>query len=251
VNVQITIIPALSDNYIYLLADAGTAMVVDPGEEARVLAQLQAQGLTLRTVLLTHHHGDHTGGVAGLRRTTGCEVVGPAECAASVLDRAVADGDSVEFGAHTLRVLAVPGHTMGHVVYHGDTMGAVWTGDTLFSGGCGRILEGTAGQLWRSLCRLRALPPETRVYCGHEYTFDNLAFAASILPRDPEIRGRIAQVRKRTNDGQPTVPSIIRVEQRTNLFLRADDPQVCDALGLNHADPVAVFAELRRRKDAW
>ena len=248
---QPLIISALSDNYIYLLADAGEALVVDPGEAAPVLAQLQQQPLQLRTVVLTHHHADHTDGAAELRRVTGCSVVGPAECAGCGLDRTIGDGETIRFGAHSLQVLAVPGHTQGHVAYYCETACGVWTGDTLFAGGCGRILAGKAGLMWRSLCRLRALPSETQVYCGHDYTLDNLDFASSILPRDAEIRARFDQIRKCVKEGQPTVPASMSVERRTNVFLRADEPQVRDALGMNTADPVAVFTELRRRKDAW
>ena len=249
---QTWILPALSDNYIYLLADAGGAWVVDPGEAAPVLAQLQRRKLQLRTVLLTHRHADHTDGAAELRRVTGCVVAGPAECSACGLDRTLAEGETVDFGAHALRVLEVPGHTRGHLAYYSESMGSVWTGDTLFAGGCGRIVEGTAGQMWSSLCRLRALPPETRVYCGHDYTLDNLKFASSILPDDPRICLRLSQVWKLVKEYQPTVPSKMSMERKSNLFLRAEEEQVRNALHLQtHADPVAVFAELRRRKDAW
>ena len=248
---QTIILPSLADNYIYLLADAREAVVVDPGDAAPVLAQLRTSGLRLRAILLTHRHADHTAGAGELRRATGGAVVGPAECAACEQDRTVADGETVAFGSHTMRVLAVPGHTLGHVAYYSETARGVWTGDTLFVGGCGRVLEGTPAQMWRSLCRLRALPPDTRVYCGHDYTLDNLDFAAGILPRDPDIRARLDEIRKLEKEGRPTVPSAIGVEQRTNVFLRADDDLVRHALGLNDPDPVAVFAELRRRKDAW
>ena len=248
---QILILPALSDNYIHLLADAGEAVVVDPGEAAPVLPQLRTHGLQLRAALLTHRHADHTGGTGELRRATGCTVIGPAECTACSLDRTITDGDTIACGAHVLHVLAVPGHTLGHVAYYCESAPGVWTGDTLFTGGCGRVLEGTAGQMWHSLCRLRALPPETRVYCGHDYTLDNLEFAADILPRDPAIRARFDEIREQERDGRPTVPTTIGEERRTNLFLRADDALVRTALGLRDPDPAAVFAELRRRKDAW
>ena len=248
---QILIIPALSDNYIYLLSDAGEAVLVDPGEATPALKRLQTLGLHLRSVLLTHRHADHTGGADALRRATGCAVIGPAECAACGLDRTIAEGDTIACGSHVLRVMTVPGHTLGHVAFYCETARGVWTGDTLFIGGCGRLLEGTAGQLWHSLCRLRALPPETSVYCGHDYTLDNLEFAASILPHDPDIRARLDDIRKLEKEGRTTAPSTIGLEQRTNLFLRADDAAVRNALGLRNADPVAIFAELRRRKDAW
>lgn len=245
------ILPALSDNYIHLLVDAGEAVVVDPGVARPVLAQLQTLGLRLRAALLTHHHADHTAGADELRHATGCSVVGPAECGACQLDRTVADGETIACGEYSLRVLAVPGHTRGHVAYYCETAAGVWTGDTLFQGGCGRLLEGSAGQMWQSLCRLRALPPETRIYCGHDYALDNLEFAVSLLPDDPALLARLAEIRQQEQSGRPMVPSTIGAEQRTNLFLRADDAQVRHALALSTHDPAAIFAELRRRKDAW
>lgn len=248
---QTLVIPALSDNYIYLLSDSREAVVVDPGDAGPVLEPLRANGLLLRTVLLTHRHADHTAGADALRRATGCAVLGPGECAACGLDRTVVDGETVACGAHVLHVLAVPGHTVGHVAYYGETACGVWTGDTLFIGGCGRILEGSADQMWHSLCHLRALPPETRVYCGHDYTLDNYEFAASILPRDPDIRARCDEIRAWEKEGRPTTPSTIDKERRTNVFLRADDVAMREALGLHGTDAVTVFAELRRRKDAW
>ena len=202
-------------------------------------------------MLLTHHHADHTAGAAELRQATGCLVAGPAECTACQLDRTVADGETIACGEYSLRVLAVPGHTRGHVAYYCESASGVWTGDTLFQGGCGRLLEGTAGQMWHSLCRLRALPPETRVYCGHDYTLDNLEFAINILPDDPALLTRLAEIRDPANRGLPPAPSTLDEERQTNLFLRADDEQVRQALALPTHNPASIFTELRRRKDAW
>ena len=248
---HITVLPALTDNYIYLLADAGEAVAVDPGTAAPVLSRLQTDNMRLRSVILTHQHADHTAGADELRRATGCTVIGPAECAACMLDQTVADGDTILLGTHRLRVLAVSGHTPGHVVYHHETAHQLWTGDTLFAAGCGRIQKGAAAQMWHSLQRLRALPPQTRIYFGHEYTLDNLEFACSILPHDPDLRMRLEKIRKMNAAGQPTTPTTMEIERRTNLFLRADDETVHQALGMPAGDPVAIFAELRRRKDAW
>jgi hydroxyacylglutathione hydrolase len=244
-------IPALSDNYIYLLSDAGSAVAVDPGDAAPVLARLRGSGLRLRIVLLTHRHADHTAGADELRRATGCTVAGPDECAGCELDEVLADGGTTACGSHLLRVLAIPGHTAGHVAYHCETTGDVWTGDTLFVGGCGRILEGTAARMWQSLCRLRDLPPGTRVHCGHNYTLDNVEFAASLLPGDPDLAARLSEVREWAHREQSEMPSTIGIERRANLFLRADQASVRAALAMPGADPVSVFAELRRRKDAW
>jgi hydroxyacylglutathione hydrolase len=244
---QIIPIPVLSDNFSYLLLDSGRALVIDPGAAAPVLAALQQAGAKLEGILLTHHHRDHTGGCAGLRAQTRCAIAGPAECAACGLDRTVGEGDAVTLGTVTCRVLATPGHTRGHVAYVCDAAPAVWTGDTLFAGGCGRILEGTAAEMWRSLLRLRELPPGTRVHSGHDYTCDNLEFAAGILPHDAAIAARWTEVRA----GPASGSSSVAVERATNIFLRADTEPVRVALDLRGADPVTVFAELRRRKDAW
>ena len=244
-------LPVMADNLVHLLACAREAAVVDPGDAAPVLRALEERHLRLRTVLLTHRHADHTIGAGELRRTTGCVVVGPEECAATGLDRVLAAGDEVSCGAHTLRVLATPGHTAGHVAYDCESAGSVWTGDALFLAGCGRVLEGAAAQMWQTLCRLRALPAETAVYCGHDYTLDNLEFAASILPDDPAIGAWLAAVRDCSESRRHALTSTIGEECRCNLFLRADEAQVRAALALRDSDPVAAFAELRRRKDAW
>lgn len=248
---HIQIIPTLDDNYSYLLVEHGEALAVDPGEAAPVLAAVRAAGVPLRSVLLTHCHGDHTAGCAALRRAYPCAIVGPGECEAVGLDRVVGADDSVPFGSQVIRVLAIPGHTQGHVAYCSDAPRAVWTGDTLFVAGCGRIMPGAAVAMWRSLELLRALPGDTAVYCGHDYTVDNLAFAASVMPGEALIHARLAEARLLETAGVPTVPSTIAVERQTNLFLRADDACVARALGLADASAVAVFAELRRRKDEW
>lgn len=248
---QVRIVPVLADNLVHLLADAREAVAVDPGDAAPVLQLLEKNRLRLQTVLLTHRHADHTIGAGELRRATRCRVAGPAECAACGLDRVLADGDTAACGTYTLRALATPGHTAGHMAYGCEAAGCVWTGDALFLGGCGRVLEGSPAQMWQTLCRLRALPAETAVYCGHDYTLDNLEFAAGILPDDPAIGARLAAVRGCPEARHQALTATIGEEGRSNIFLRADDGRVRAALGLRDADPVAVFAELRRRKDAW
>jgi hydroxyacylglutathione hydrolase len=237
---------ALADNWIHLAVADGRAWVVDPGDDAPVMAALAAAGARLEAILLTHRHADHTGGVAPLRRATGCRVFGPAECAASGLDRIVGEGDVIDLPGGQVRVLSVPGHTAGHVAYLAP--GAVWTGDTLFVGGCGRALECGAEVLWRSLLRLANLPPDTRVCDGHDYLEDNLEFALSLLPGDPAISGRLAALRAAggTAPGPPGAAA-----RATTYFRRAGAPAVAAAVGLVGAPAAAVFAELRRRKDAW
>lgn len=244
-------IPVLSDNYSYLLIEAGNALVIDAGEALPVLAAVRKAGVEVQAVLVTHRHNDHTGGCGELRAQTGCAVIGPAECASCGLDRTVGDGEAMLLGALSIRVLAIPGHTRGHVAYFCEAEPAVWTGDTLFVGGCGRILEGTAAQMWHSLCRLRALPAETRMHCGHDYTLDNLEFAADLLPHDAGITARLAEVRALEAAGKPTGTSSVAVERATNIFLRADEDAMRRAVGIRDPDPVATFSELRRRKDAW
>ena len=248
---HILTLPILTDNYCYLLIEAGQAVVIDPGEAAPVLAAVAKAGVKLQAALLTHRHQDHTGGCTELRAQTQCKIIGPAECEACALDQRVGEGDRYLLGGVPVGVLAIPGHTLGHVAYYCEAEPAVWTGDTLFAGGCGRVLEGTAKQMWHSLCRLRALPEATHVHCGHDYTLDNLEFGASILPNDVHIALRCTAIRTLAAADQPTGTSTVAIERTTNIFLQADTAAVRQALKLSTLDPVVAFAELRHRKDQW
>jgi hydroxyacylglutathione hydrolase len=252
---RIELLPLLSDNYAYLLydPDAGASAVVDPGEAGPVLAALRERGRWLDLVLCTHHHGDHTGGNLELKAATGCRVVGPEAERARVpgIDRGVREGDAVEVGGSTLRVIETPGHTAGHVSFHAAGERAVFCGDTLFALGCGRLLEGDAPTMWDSLRKLAALPDETLVCCGHEYTESNARFALSLDPDDEALLARAGEVRQLRAAGAPTVPSTIGEERRTNPFLRAADPRLRARLGLERATEAEAFAEIRRRKDAY
>ncbi len=242
----------LGDNYTYLVEDGSGALVVDPAESTTVLRLAEALGVVPAMVLLTHHHMDHTAGCGELKRATGCEIVGPADSRMRMVDRAVHDGDTIRFGGGEFRVLAVPGHTRTHLAYYCNSHdGAVWTGDAMFVGGCGRPFEGTARQMWSSLCRLRELPEETLVYCGHNYTVENMEFAHHVAPTNGPIMERLKEVRILDQAGLPTVPSTIGIEREMNVFLQADDPFVAEAMNLIGRSPVAVFAELRSRKDRW
>lgn len=245
-------VQALRDNYVHLLHDptTGATAAIDPSEAAPVLTALAAKGWTLTHVLCTHHHPDHTGGNAALREATGCEVVGARADAARIpaLTVAVDDGDRVPVGSASGSVLTIPGHTSGHIAYHFDE-GLLFCGDTLFSLGCGRLFEGTPEQMWASLCRLRALPGETRVYCGHEYTQSNARFALTIEPQNEALLRRVAEVERLRADGRPTVPSVLAEERAANPFLRADEPGVRAVVGGD--SDVQVFAALRRRKDVF
>lgn len=251
-------LPAFTDNYIWLLHDGARALVVDPGEPDGVLAGLAQHGVVLDTILITHHHADHTGGVAALREATGARVIGPThEPMPEPLQR-VGDGETVDVLGLRFEVLWVPGHTLGHIAYyHPDVDGAplLFCGDTLFSGGCGRLFEGTPAQMHDSLSRLAALPARTRVCCTHEYTLSNLAFALAVEPGNTDLQAYRERCVQQRAAQQPTLPSSIGLEQRINPFLRVSEPAVVQA-ALSRApgvagDPVSVLATLREWKNVF
>lgn len=250
---EIHLVPAFNDNYIYILRDGDSVGVVDPGDAAPVLAALERRGWRLTHILDTHHHADHIGGNHTLKQRYGCTIIGAAADSHRIqdMDIALAEGETASFGPHAARVIAVPGHTSGHIAFHFADAKALFCGDTLFALGCGRLFEGTPGQMWDSLCKLRALPDDTRVYCGHEYTLSNARFAVTVDPDNRELAGRFEEIKALRERGEPTIPTTMGVERRTNPFLRADDPGVQAALGMAGADPVAVFAEIRGRKDRF
>lgn len=246
-------IPVLTDNYVYLLRDqaSGRTAVVDPADAGPVLAALTQRGWKLDFILNTHHHGDHVGGNRQLVADTGCHVVGPAADRARIplIGTEVADGDQFALGDSVATVFDVPGHTSGHIAYWFARSQALFCGDTLFALGCGRLFEGTPAQMWQSLGKLSALPDDTRVYCAHEYTLSNARFAVTVDPENDILQQRAEAVGALRAAGRPTVPSLLGEEKATNPFLRADQPGVAAAIGLSAGDPVAVFAEVRRRKD--
>jgi len=244
-NIEIS--PALGDNYIYSLIEDTAVAVVDPAEAGPVLSVLDAHAATLQCILVTHNHHDHTAGCDELVSATGCELIGPAGLGGP--HRAVSEGDTIDIGGSTLEVLETPGHTKGHVSYYCRDEHALWCGDILFAGGCGRIMGSTAATLWASLEKLRALPDETRVYCGHEYTENNLAFALSIESDNPAVTNRLEAVRRLRAEGKPSIPSTLGEEKQTNPFLRTE--VLGPAVGLDNAPPAEIFAELRSRKDRW
>jgi hydroxyacylglutathione hydrolase len=252
-------IPAFSDNYIWLLREGTRAVVVDPGDAAPVRAYLEREGLRLAAILVTHHHGDHVGGVAALASADDVPVMGPAREAIPGRTQALADGSEVPLPGFSaaLRVLDVPGHTAGHIAYAGDVdrLPVAFVGDTLFAAGCGRLFEGSAGEMAASLARLAALPPATRIYCAHEYTLSNLRFARVVEPGNAALAERELREQARRDRGLPTVPSILADELATNPFLRTGCPDVV-ASAARHAgtalnDPVAVFAALRAWKNVF
>lgn len=252
-TLELVTIPCLKDNYSFLLHDdeTGQTAVVDVPEAAPVLAELARRGWTLTDILLTHHHDDHIQGVAEVRAATGALVIGALADAHRLpaLDLGVAEGMSVTLGRHHARIIEVPGHTVGHIAY--AFADYAFTGDSLMAGGCGRLFEGTPDQMWNSLQKLVALPADTLICSGHEYTAANLAFAAS-LDRDNEaLSGRIAKVARARAAGEATVPSKLTGERATNIFLRAGEAQVKAAVGMPDATAAAVFAELRERKNRF
>jgi hydroxyacylglutathione hydrolase len=253
-ELEIRQLKALRDNYVYLLRDpeTGATGAVDPSEAGPVFAALAETGWRLTHVLNTHHHPDHTGGNLALKEKTHCTIVGPRADRARIpgIDIDVADGEDYAFGKQVARVFDVPGHTRGHIAFWFGGSRALFCGDTLFTLGCGRLFEGTPQQMWHSLSKLKALPPETRVYCGHEYTQANARFALTVEPRNEALVSRSRRVDELRQRNQPTVPATMGEELATNPFLRADQPALQAAMGAS-GDPVATFAEIRRRKDVF
>lgn len=247
-------LPAFADNYIWVLrAPSGAVAVVDPGDEKPVLDYLAKTGAPLEAVLVTHHHGDHCGGVEELVAAHPAPVYGPAAESIAGVDHPLKDGDRVALPSLNieLEVLAVPGHTRGHIAYY--RRGLLFCGDTLFGAGCGRLFEGTAATMQASLARIRSLPPDTQVYCAHEYTLANLRFAAAVEPGNADIRNRAAEAATLRAQGQPTVPASLELELQTNPFLRWDAPGVLDAAQARLARPARdeaeVFAAIREWKN--
>ena len=227
--VEIVRIPALSDNYIWLVHDSasGETMVVDPAVADPVLAEAEARGWKITQIWNTHWHPDHTGGNAAIKAATGCSVTGPAAEAARIptLDVLVGEGDRVRLGAIEAEVMEVPAHTAGHIAFHLPSERLAFVGDTLFAMGCGRLFEGSAEQMFANMKRLEALPPETIVYCAHEYTLSNGRFALSIDPANADLIGRMVEVEAARERGEPTVPTTIALERATNPFMRASSAE--------------------------
>jgi hydroxyacylglutathione hydrolase len=252
-------IPAFADNYIWTLCCEGNAVVVDPGDAEPVLDYLDHEGFALTAILATHHHNDHVGGVPALVARYGVPVFGPARESIPERTWALGEGDEIDVPGLPLRlrVMDIPGHTAGHIAYFGDVSGvpSVFCGDTLFAAGCGRLFEGTPQQMWTSLSALAALPPDTRVYCGHEYTLANIRFALAVEPDSAPLWDRQAREQAKRDRGEPTLPSTIGEERLTNPFLRAQVPGVrktaASHAGGTLAGDVETFAALRAWKNAF
>ncbi len=242
---RIITVPCLNDNYAYLIAHGESCAVVDPSEPGPVIAALKREGLTLTHILNTHHHGDHTGGNLALKQAFGALVVGPGHDSARIpgLDIGVREKSGWEFASTPVSVLEVPAHTSGAITFViGDN---AFTGDTLFVMGCGRLFEGDAAMMFASLAKLMALPDDTKIWCGHEYAASNGRFALTLEPGNEALQARMQNLQT------PSVPATLAQEKATNPFLRTDSREIRKTLGMENADAVSVFAEIRRRKNAF
>lgn len=254
----VTGIPAFQDNYLWLIHDQQNAIAMDPGDHTPVQAALTKHGLNLVGILITHHHADHIGGVEPLRALYHCAIYGPHDARIPHIDHPCADGQTISFSDLQLsfRVLEVPGHTRSHIAYYTDSRAlgpSLFCGDTLFAGGCGRLFEGSAAQMMHSLDRISRLPDATRIYCAHEYTAANLAFALTVEPENSALKIRAQAVKVLRELNQATVPSVLVEERQTNPFLRTDKPAIIDAANRftnrTSLQPVEVFAAIRELKN--
>lgn len=246
-------IPCLADNYCVLLHDSqsGGTLAIDAPQAAPITAALDERGWKLSGIFITHHHGDHTGGCRELNALYGCSVTGPEAEADRIpgLDRTTAESQALAFAGHEVSVIATPGHTLGHVSYYIPGLRTVFTGDTLFALGCGRIFEGDAAMMYGSLTKLAALPDDTIVYCGHEYTLSNARFALSVEPGNGVLAARVREIEALRADGRATLPTTIGLEKATNPFLRTNSAEIRAKLGLEAASDADVFARLRDMKN--
>lgn len=250
---SIELIPCLSDNYAYLVRDeaAGLCAVVDPSEAGPVQARLKARGAKLTHILNTHHHPDHTGGNLALKAEFGAEIVGPAKDRERIpgIDVGVDESAPWQFGPHRAGILEIPAHTRAHIAFVFPDSEAAFTGDTLFAMGCGRLFEGTPAMMWAAMQKLMTLPDSTRVYCGHEYTLSNGRFALTLEPGNADLQARMKEVVALRDRSEPTIPSTIGLEKRTNPFMRPGSAEIRQTLGMEAASDVEVLGETRQRKD--
>ena len=252
---EVRLVPCLSDNYAVILRDPASnrVAVVDAPEAEPIIKALDAAQWKLTHILVTHKHADHIQGIPALKQRYQAEVIGPRAEAKDIatLDVQVGEPDTVEVGSLRARVFDTPGHTAGHICYWFDKEKLLFSADALFALGCGRPFERPAPVLWQSLLKLRQLPDDTIVYCGHEYTLSNARFSVTVDPENAALKARLASVEKARAANKPTVPSTLGEERATNPFLRADEPAVAAAIGMQGADPAAVFTELRERKNSF
>ena len=252
-DLETFLFPCLNDNYGYLVHDrsSGATVSIDAPDGDAVLDALSETGWTLSHIFVTHHHGDHTAGVVPVKQKTGCHVVGPKAEAQRIegLDETVEEGSDLTFAGRTVRVLDTPGHTLGHIIYYFEDDRLAFVGDTLFALGCGRVFEGTNAMMWQSLQKLMQLPPETQVFCGHEYTQSNAEFALTIEPDNRILQDRTYEIKSLRANNQPTIPTTLAIERETNPFLRPDSTSIRRQLGMQNASDSDVFSEIRERKN--
>ncbi|MCH9765602.1 MAG: hydroxyacylglutathione hydrolase [Alphaproteobacteria bacterium] len=252
-QLEFSLFPCLKDNYGCLVHDpeSGQTVSIDAPEAAPVFTALNTTGAKLSHIFVTHHHGDHTAGIGELKAATGCRVVGPTAEAQRIdgLDHTVAEGDALEFGGKRVEVLDTPGHTLGHISYWFKDADTAFVGDTLFALGCGRVFEGTNTVMWKSLHKLMQLPAQTKIYCGHEYTAANAAFALTIEPENQALCERAKEILKLRSDGVATIPTTMALELATNPFLRPHSEAIRARLKLQRASDADVFSEIRERKN--
>jgi hydroxyacylglutathione hydrolase len=250
-ELQIHQFTCLDDNFGVLLHHEPTrqTIAIDAPDAGAVERALVAHGWDLTHILVTHHHADHTQGIAALKTQSGCKVIGPANPAIPGIDDFVGGGDTLELAGDLVKIIATPGHTLDMLNYHFTKAGVVFTGDTLFAMGCGRVIEGNPAQMWDSLRKLMALPKDTQVYCGHEYTLANARFSLKVDPENPALQARAREVEALRAQGKPTLPTTIALELATNPFLRAADPAIRRHLGMEKASDAEVFTEIRERKN--
>jgi hydroxyacylglutathione hydrolase len=252
-SLDVLLIPCLSDNYCVLLRvpGSGETLAIDAPEATPVKAALSIQKSRLTRIFVTHHHGDHTGGCMALKESYGCEITGPETEAERIpgLSHTVKEGSPLSFAGHEVRVLETPGHTLGHVSYYFPSIATVFTGDTLFAMGCGRIFEGNAQMMHASLQKIAALPDDTAIYCGHEYTLANARFALSVEPENQALVERVKEIEALRGRGEPTLPTTIGLEKATNPFLRTQSPAIRARLGLQGAADWQVLGRLRELKN--
>ena len=252
---EIVTIPCLEDNYAFLIGnlDTNEAAIVDVPEAGPINDMLAARGWTLTTALLTHHHWDHVDGLDGLTGREGLKVIGAKadEHRLPPLSLAVNEGDTIDVLGSSTHIIDVSGHTLGHIAFHMPDLDAAFTADSLMALGCGRLFEGTPAQMFDSMQKLDALPDDTIIYSGHEYTSTNVRFALTIEPENAALISRREATKLARAAGQPTVPSSLKRERATNPFLRAHVPEIAAHLGMPHASPVDVFTEIRKRRDKF